>query len=116
RGRRFAAAWRKNRSSSAAARRTYTDRDEAGRGTPGMPLIETVTMALAAAALGYLAVVLWRRHSVPSEENGMRMSMAEAGEQRAAARSEARQPPGGREPDEGNPLAVFAEQPLFMRL
>ena len=81
-----------------------------------MPLIETVTMALAAAALGYLAVVVWRRRSVPSEENGMRMSMAEAGEQRAVARGDSRQPPGGRGPEAGNPLAVFAEQPLFMRL
>ncbi|HUH00152.1 MAG TPA: EAL domain-containing protein [Gammaproteobacteria bacterium] len=81
-----------------------------------MPLIETVTMALAAAALGYLAVVVWRRRSAPGEEHGMRMSMAEAGEQRVAARGEARQPPGGRGPEAGNPLAVFAEQPLFMRL
>ena len=79
-----------------------------------MALIETLTLStLVAAGLGLFAVVLWRRRAEPRVEGGavpMRMSEAE---ERVRER---RAPVGRRASDLPHPLAVLADQPLFLRL
>jgi diguanylate cyclase (GGDEF)-like protein/PAS domain S-box-containing protein len=81
-----------------------------------MPMIESLTIALAIGGLGYLAVVLWRRWEVPHEESGLPMRMTASAAPEAAARSQSHAVPGpsGRDPD--NPLAMLVDQPLFLRL
>lgn len=79
-----------------------------------MALIETLTLStLVAAGLGLLAAALWRRRAEPRVEGGavpMRMSQAE---ERVRER---RAPVGRRASDLPHPLAVLADQPLFLRL
>jgi len=80
-----------------------------------MPLIETLTIAIVAGALGYLGVLLWRRWAVPREEGGVVLQMAQASEQ-VATRSGPRTPPPARSPEAAHPLSVLADQPMFLRL
>jgi diguanylate cyclase (GGDEF)-like protein/PAS domain S-box-containing protein len=80
-----------------------------------MPVIETLTITLAAGAFGFLAVLFWRRRALAREDEGVEMRMTEAGEPPAALRAvnRAASPGGG----EGSaPLAILADQPLFVRL
>lgn len=80
-----------------------------------MPLIETLTIAIAAGALGYLGIVLWRRRDVPREEAGGPLGMAETnGHLPARPKPDAAPPPQGR--DAAHPLGVLADQPMFLRL
>lgn len=81
-----------------------------------MALIETLTIALAAGGLGYLAVVRWRRREVPFEEGGPPMRMTGAGEPEVAARNGSRPVSAARGRDAANPLAMLVDQPLFLRL
>jgi diguanylate cyclase (GGDEF)-like protein/PAS domain S-box-containing protein len=81
-----------------------------------MPVIETLTISLAAGAFGFLAVLLWRRRAVAREEDGVQMRMSDASDPPPALRAGGRPatPPGGR--DAISPLAMLADQPLFERL
>jgi diguanylate cyclase (GGDEF)-like protein/PAS domain S-box-containing protein len=80
-----------------------------------MPLIETITIAIVVGALGYLGVLLWRRRTLPREEGGVVMQMAQASEQ-PATRSPPRPAPPARGPDANHPLSLLADQPMFLRL
>jgi len=80
-----------------------------------MPLIETLTITLAAGALGYLAIVFWRRRDVPHEEGGAPLRMSEAGELQPATHAAPRAASLARSHD-AQPLAMLADQPLFLRL
>jgi diguanylate cyclase (GGDEF)-like protein/PAS domain S-box-containing protein len=81
-----------------------------------MPLIETLTIALATGALGYLAVVLWRRRAVPREQDGLPMRMSGSGEPQVAPRAGSGPAPVARERGAAHGLAMLADQPLFLRL
>ena len=78
-----------------------------------MPLIETLTLALAVALAGVAGFILWRRREVPREEGAPAfMAAVEDRAVRAGTR-----PAGTGSGAVGlHPLAVLGEQPLFLRL
>jgi diguanylate cyclase (GGDEF)-like protein/PAS domain S-box-containing protein len=82
-----------------------------------MPLIETLTISIAAGALGLLGVFFWRRRALSHEQTGaLPMRMSEVGE-RVAVRGEGRNDGALRDVEAtAHPLALLSEQPLFLRL
>jgi diguanylate cyclase (GGDEF)-like protein/PAS domain S-box-containing protein len=94
-------------------RHACTGGDEQLGENSAMPLIETFTIAIAAGALGYLALVMWRRRSLPHEEGDLPMMMSES-----VAQLSARPRPlqATREGESGDSLAILAQHPLFLRL
>jgi diguanylate cyclase (GGDEF)-like protein/PAS domain S-box-containing protein len=82
-----------------------------------MPLIETLTVTLAAVALGLLGVVLWRRRTTPHEHGGPVSMRSAGGGAPGGGQSGVRAEAGTRSADAAaHPLAVIADQPLFLRL
>ena len=82
-----------------------------------MPLIETLTVSLAAAAIGLLGVYFWRRRTVPHEEGGPRSRGTLQGSERATPRGDTRAATSASASGPtAHPLAVLADQPLFLRL
>ncbi len=82
-----------------------------------MPVIETLTISLAAGVLGLIGVFIWRRWAAAHEEGGsVPMRMGEVRE-RAAPRTETRAASSGSHGQEpAHPLSVLADQPMFLRL
>jgi diguanylate cyclase (GGDEF)-like protein/PAS domain S-box-containing protein len=80
-----------------------------------MPLIETLTIAIAAGAFSFLAFVLWRRRSEPRREGGGPLHMSAAGEQ-LAPRPGRHDATPARRAGPATPLSLLADQSLFLRL
>jgi diguanylate cyclase (GGDEF)-like protein/PAS domain S-box-containing protein len=80
-----------------------------------MPLIETMTVLLAAGALAFLGVMAWRRR-IASRDDGGTFPLLMEGPAQPAARAGSQQPSIGGEAEPGQPLAALEEQPLFMHL
>lgn len=79
-----------------------------------MPVIETLTIGVAAGVLGLLGVIIWRRRAAAHQAGDVApMRMSEVRE-RAAPRADTRGAPPGQ--DQAHPLAVLADQPTFLRL
>ena len=82
-----------------------------------MPLIETLTITLAAGALGLLGVFLWRRRATPQEHGGSVSMRSTGGAAPVGGRSVPRAEQGARDADAApHPLAAITDQPLFLRL
>jgi diguanylate cyclase (GGDEF)-like protein/PAS domain S-box-containing protein len=79
-----------------------------------MPLIETLTIAIAAGALSLLVGVLWRRRTEPRQESAMPAHVTGNSEPRARSGGYEAKPPRGEDP--GRPLSLLADQSMFLRL
>jgi diguanylate cyclase (GGDEF)-like protein/PAS domain S-box-containing protein len=78
-------------------------------------MMETLTLSLAAGALGLLGVFLWRRRTALREEGGppgVRLEESDRGGLRPMSSLPAHRPSAATQ----QPLAALADQPLFMRL
>jgi diguanylate cyclase (GGDEF)-like protein/PAS domain S-box-containing protein len=82
-----------------------------------MPLIEALTITLAAIALGWVGVILWRRRAEPREEGGLNgMLMSGSGERVVPIAGRGGAP--GRAADSPDPhqRSAVEDQPLFLSL
>ena len=81
-----------------------------------MPLLETITIALAAAVLGWLGIGLWRRRTEPRQESGVAPMRSSSASESNVVVLAARSAPSGAGSGGHQALEELSGQALFLRL